>query len=191
MAATVGGMQKASRRVLVTGAAGSIGRAISPLLESGWDLQLSDVEPHDGAPHHVAALDVTDVDACRTAFSGVDAVVHLAGVPDPEASWEQLLPANVIGTHQVAEAAMDCGVRRLVLASSLQAVSGYPDVRQSRASDAPRPANLYGERRLGQRRWEPGLPRTHRRQLLLCGSVSSPKPRPQATTSVPATSRRG
>lgn len=144
MAATVGGMQKASRRVLVTGAAGSIGRAISPLLESGWDLQLSDVEPHDGAPHHVAALDVTDVDACRTAFSGVDAVVHLAGVPDPEASWEQLLPANVIGTHQVAEAAMDCGVRRLVLASSLQAVSGYPDVRQSRASDAPRPANLYG-----------------------------------------------
>jgi uronate dehydrogenase len=39
---------------------------------------------------------------------------------------------------------MHCGVRRLVLASSLQAVSGYRDEVQRRASDAPRPANLYG-----------------------------------------------
>lgn len=39
---------------------------------------------------------------------------------------------------------MDCGVRRLVLASSLQAVSGYPAGWQSRSGDAPRPANLYG-----------------------------------------------
>jgi uronate dehydrogenase len=36
------------------------------------------------------------------------------------------------------------GVRRLVLASSLHAVSGYPDGRQRRATDQPRPLNLYG-----------------------------------------------
>lgn len=40
--------------------------------------------------------------------------------------------------------AKDCGIDRLVLASSLQAISGYPDERQVRVEDPPRPANLYG-----------------------------------------------
>lgn len=124
---------------MLTGAAGSIGRAVSPSLASRWDLQPTDVT--SGA---AAVLDVTDLDACRRAFSGADAVVHLAGVPDPNASWPVLLSANVIGAHQVAQASVDCGVRRLVLASSLQAVSGLPDGRQTRPGDAPRPANLYG-----------------------------------------------
>lgn len=127
------------RRVVVTGAGGSIGRAIGPLLAPRWDLYLTDRTA--GAS---AALDVTDADGCRAAFADADAVVHLAAVPDPEASWEELLPANVVGSYQVARAAMDCGIRRLVLASSLQAVSGYPDSTQVRAGDPPRPANLYG-----------------------------------------------
>lgn len=124
---------------MLTGAAGSIGRAVSPRLASRWDLRLTDV-----APGAAAVLDVTDIDACRGAFTGADAVVHLAGVPDPDAPWAELLPANVVGTHQVAQAAVDCGVRRLVLAGSLQAVSGYPHGRQTRPGDAPRPVNLYG-----------------------------------------------
>ena len=92
------------------------------------------------------------LDACRAAFTRVDAVVHLAAVPDPDASWERLLPANVVGAHQVARAAGECGVRRLVLASSLQAVSAAPveivsatpSGTQIRSTDPPRPANLYG-----------------------------------------------
>ncbi|HZI96727.1 MAG TPA: NAD(P)-dependent oxidoreductase [Actinomycetales bacterium] len=127
------------RRVVVTGAAGSIGRAITPVLAGRWDLRPTDVP--GGDPD---ALDVTDGEACRAAFAGADAVVHLAAVPDPEAGWEQLLPANVVGGYQVAQAAADCGVRRLVLASSLQAVSAYPEGRQVRTTDPPRPANLYG-----------------------------------------------
>lgn len=123
----------------MTGSAGSIGRAVTPCLAQRWDLRLTDLQP--GA---ASRLDVTDGDACRAAFAGADAVVHLAAVPDPDASWEALLPANVIGGYQVARAAVDCGVRRLVLASSLQAVSGYPVGAQVRTSDAPRPANLYG-----------------------------------------------
>ena len=63
-------------------------------------------------------LDVTDGDACRAAFAGAAAVVHLAAVSDPEASWEALHPANVMGTYQVVQAAVHCRVRRLVLASS-------------------------------------------------------------------------
>ena len=89
-------------------------------------------------------MDVTDREACRSVFAGADAVVHLAAVPDPAATWEDLLPANVIGAYAVASAAADAGVRRLVLASSLQAVSALPNGTQSRNGDAPRPANLYG-----------------------------------------------
>jgi uronate dehydrogenase len=127
------------RRVVLTGAAGGIGTAIAPLLADRWELALTDVRPGTGS-----VLDVTDGAACRDAFAGADAVVHLAADPSPRASWEALHPANVIGAYQVAEAAMGCGVRRLVLASSLQAVSGYPRELQRRTDDAPRPANLYG-----------------------------------------------
>jgi uronate dehydrogenase len=66
-------------------------------------------------PWEHGALDVTDGHASRSAFAGADAVVHLAGVPNPDASWEDLRPANLIGAYEVARAAIDCGVRRLVL----------------------------------------------------------------------------
>ena len=133
-------MTQPNRRVVVTGAAGRIGRAVTPLLPAGWDVLRTDIRAAAGT----SALDVTDADACRAAFTGADAVVHLAAVPDPDASWERLLPANVVGAHQVARAAGDCGVRRLVLASSLQAVSAVPAGTQLRSTDAARPANLYG-----------------------------------------------
>lgn len=132
-------MPEVSRRVVVTGAAGQIGRAITPLLSDRWELYLTDLAEGAGS-----ALDVSDGEACRTAFAGADAVIHLAANPSPAASWEALQPANLLGTYQVAQAVVHCGVRRLVLASSLQAVSGYPAEVQRRASDAPRPANLYG-----------------------------------------------
>lgn len=128
------------RRVVVTGGAGRIGRSVVPLLAPRWRLRVTDVE----AGPAVETLDVVDPAACRTAFTGADAVVHLAAVPDPDATWEDLLPANVVGAHTVAQAALDCGVRRLVLASSLQAVSAVPQPVQVRAGDPARPANLYG-----------------------------------------------
>lgn len=126
--------------VVVTGAAGSIGRAVAAPLRARWDLRETDRR----AGGEVAELDVTDLAACRSAFADADAVVHLAAVADPESSWEQLLPANVVGAWTVARAAVDCGVRRLVLASSLQVVAGTPDGTQVRAADRPCPVNLYG-----------------------------------------------
>src|SRR6187200_3704796 len=137
---SVAAMVEPLRRVVLTGAGGLIGRAIFPLLPADWDVLRTDLEANNG----VAALDVTDADACHRVFAGADAVVHLAAVPDPAASWEQLLPANVLGTYHVAEAAAACGVRRLVLASSLHAVSAVPGETQLRESDQPRPGNLYG-----------------------------------------------
>jgi nucleoside-diphosphate-sugar epimerase len=127
-------------KVLVTGAAGRIGSAVCPVLSQRWDVVATDLRGNG----LTRVLDVTDLDRCRAACSGVDAVVHLAGIPDPTATWDALLPANVIGTYTIGQAAMDAGVRRLVLASSAQAVAGYPPGRQLRAEDRVRPPNLYG-----------------------------------------------
>lgn len=128
------------RRVVLTGGAGRIGCAVADRLKQRWQLAATDIRPAAG----ITALEVTDLDACRAAFSGADAVVHLAANPNPGATWSELRSPNVEGTYCVAAAARECGVRRLVLASSVQAVSGYRDRFQRRSSDPPRPANLYG-----------------------------------------------
>lgn len=128
------------REVVITGAAGQIGSRVLERLAARWRIRATDVRPGDG----IEALDVTDVERCLAAFAGADAVVHLAGNPEPDAAWDALRGPNVEGAYTVAAAARERGVRRLVLASSLQAVSGYPPTRQRRAEDAPRAANLYG-----------------------------------------------
>jgi nucleoside-diphosphate-sugar epimerase len=127
-------------RVLITGAAGAIGSAVRARLSERWHVRATDLRAAAG----IEQLDITDADACHTAFAGIDAIVHLAGNPSPDANWSQLHGPNVIGTYAVAVAARDCAVPRLVLASSQQAVSAYPDTLQRRAEDPPRPANLYG-----------------------------------------------
>lgn len=123
----------------MTGAAGLIGTAVAPLLAGLWDLRLTDRDAGAGD-----VLDVSNADDCRAMFADADAVIHLAAVSDPAAAWEELQAANVIGAYTVAQAAIDCGVRRLVLASSLQVVKGYPDTFQRRATDPAWPTNLYG-----------------------------------------------
>ena len=129
-----------SPRVLVTGAAGAIGSVVVAGLGNRWRLRPTDLRPSPG----IDALDVVDPESCRAAFAGMDAVVHLAANPDPDAGWSELRGPNVDGAYTVAAAARDCGVRRLVLASSQQAVSAPPDTVQRRSGDPPRPANLYG-----------------------------------------------
>jgi uronate dehydrogenase len=135
-----GGTEPGPRRVVVTGAAGTIGSLIVDRLGSRWQIRATDRRATDG----VQALDVSDHAGCLGAFHGADAVVHLAADPSPEADWESLRGPNVEGAYAVAAAARACRVRRLVLASSVQAMSGYPESLQRRVSDAPRPANLYG-----------------------------------------------
>ena len=127
-------------RVVVTGAAGGIGSAITARLADRWQIRATDL--HAGAG--IEALDVTDPDRCRAVFSGAEAVVHLAANANPDAGWSELIAPNIEGVRVVAATARECAVPRLVLASSLQAVSAYPEMLQRRGADPPRPANLYG-----------------------------------------------
>ena len=134
-------------RVLVTGASGRIGAAfVADCQGSGLELlraDLADHDPHSASPFQ--QLDVTDDDACQDACHGVDAVLHLAADPRPDADFATaVLPVNIGGTYNMAFAAVAAGVERFVFASSAQAVEGYPVDRQVRETDAPCPANDYG-----------------------------------------------
>ena len=107
-------------RLLLTGAAGGLGRELRRRLPAHCDvLRLSDVAAlgEAGPCEELRPADLADADAVLALLDGVDAVVHMGGV-STEQPWEAILPANIVGTYNVYEAARRQGVRRVVLASS-------------------------------------------------------------------------
>ena len=135
-------------RVLVTGAAGRIGSAFVQATSDRYQFRLADritgsLAPMDG--QDVVQLDIADLDACRTACAGMDAVLHLAADPSPEADfYGSLLDNNIKGTYNVFRAAKDAGCRRIVFASSIHAVVGYPADSPIPTDTTVRPLNMYG-----------------------------------------------
>lgn len=108
--------------ILVTGSAGSIGQAaVTGLVAAGWRVRGFDCRPTSGTSESVVG-DLTDAAAVRKAASGAGAIIHLAAVPDDDDFLTRLLPSNLIGLHNVLEAARLEGVPRVVLASTGQVV---------------------------------------------------------------------
>ncbi|WP_240157135.1 NAD-dependent epimerase/dehydratase family protein [Pseudonocardia broussonetiae] len=135
-------------RLLVTGAAGSIGTDLRPrLARPGRVLRLMDLVPvpDPGPGEEVVTGSVTDRDAVAAAVAGVDAVVHLAGIPD-EAPWGDIVAANVDGTQAVLDAAARAGVGHVVLASSNHAAGFHTRDAAGPlpATAEPRPDTFYG-----------------------------------------------
>jgi len=106
--------------VLVTGSAGRIGQAVvGELVARGRRVRGFDCRQTPGTDDAVVG-DLQDPEALQRAASGAAAVIHLGGVPDDEDFLTRLLPVNIVGSHNVFEAARRNGVKRMVLASSGQ-----------------------------------------------------------------------
>ncbi|MGH7552553.1 MAG: NAD-dependent epimerase/dehydratase family protein [Longimicrobiales bacterium] len=144
------------RLALVTGASGFLGLELSrALLSARWRVRGSVRATHrpvaDGVDPFVLA-DLADADAVRSAVTGVDAVVHCAGlahVLDRSAARndETFRRINVRGTQTVFDAAAECGVRLFVFLSSVAAVSeGGPEPIAETTPPVPRTA--YGRSKL-------------------------------------------
>jgi len=131
-----------NNRILVTGAAGFVGRAVARALPPGR-LRLVDRTRPDFPGAECIAADLTDRRALPALLDGIDAIIHLAAIPggaaeaDPAASRAINLDASL----NLIEAAS--GRARFVYASSI-AVFGAP--LPDRIDDATPvgPAMTYG-----------------------------------------------
>jgi uronate dehydrogenase len=133
-------------RLLLTGAAGGLGRALRPRLKAYCDmLRLSDIAALDpaGAGEELQGAALDDADAVLALLHGVDAVVHLGGV-STEQPWAPTLQANIVGVYNLYEAARRQGVRRVVFASSNHVTGFYRQDEVVSPRDPRRPDGLYG-----------------------------------------------
>ena len=132
------------KRVLVTGSTGAIGEPLARhLVERGHTVRGFARRPSPGLADYVTG-DLADRDAVRRAAEGMDTVVHLGAYPNPADFMDVLLRPNVVGLYHVCEAAVEVRVRRLVLASSVQVISGHRSLgRPVRVEDGPAPTNHY------------------------------------------------
>ena len=119
----------AGRTVLVTGAEGRIGSAtcahLTALGASVTALSLPREDAAEVAADRVLHGDTRDDDTVREALEGVELVVHLAAIPSPDlADWTTVFSTNVVSTFTVLAHAGERGVRRAVIASSINAYGG-------------------------------------------------------------------
>ncbi|REF36690.1 NAD-dependent epimerase/dehydratase family protein [Thermasporomyces composti] len=136
------------RSVLVTGAAGHVARLLMPGL-GDYSLRLVDQRRPDPDVADVADVrlgSVVDRAFVAEVLDGVDTVVHLAANPSPTATWDALSAPNVDAVAVVLQAAVEAGVRRVVLASSVHAMGAYVQREQHPVDPSwpPSPCCPYG-----------------------------------------------
>jgi nucleoside-diphosphate-sugar epimerase len=88
--------------------------------------------------------DIGDLERMKQLCKGIDTVVHLAANPSPNADWDSVRNVNIAGTYNVFAAAKAVGCRRVIYASSIHAISGYPKDVQVKTNDPVNPGDLYG-----------------------------------------------
>lgn len=137
----------AKKKVLITGAAGRIGRVLRAGLGGRYALRLTDRKPMEplAADEEAEIAELNDLEAMERVCAGVHAVVHLGGNPSTSTPWEEVLEANIKGTYSIYEAAKRAGVDRLIFASSNHATGFYEQEGVYTTPDMPeRPDSYYG-----------------------------------------------
>jgi uronate dehydrogenase len=133
------------KRILLTGAAGRVGRLVRPRLQETYALRLIDIAPlgATAAADEILQGDLADPAVAVRAVAGVAAVVHLAGLVAPAVSFEDTLAPNYRAVLSLLEACRHGGVPRFVFASSHHIVGLHAP--GSLAAEAPvAPDGFYG-----------------------------------------------
>ena len=104
-------MPNSGKRILITGMSGLIGGMGGKSLAKDNYVRALNRSPVEGVD--CVQADISNLEAIRTAFTGIDTVVHMAAYLGPEFSGQ--VSGNLIGAYNVFEAAREAGVRALYL----------------------------------------------------------------------------
>jgi uronate dehydrogenase len=133
-------------RLLLTGAAGGLGRVLRPRLKRLCRvLRVSDIAAMDpaGEGEETIVAPLQDGAAVNALVDGVAAIVHLGGV-STEGPFEPILQANIVGAWNLYEAARRHGTKRIVFASSNHVTGFYRQDEVVSPREPMRPDGHYG-----------------------------------------------
>jgi len=135
------------KKILITGAAGSLGKVLKSSLKKWYRLRLlyhQNILPAE-SDEEVCIGSITDLSKMVEVSAGVDAVVHLAADPYEDSPFEVVLKPNIVGTYTVFEACRQAGVGRIIFASSNH-VTGYYEIEGTYTTPGMpvRPDGYYG-----------------------------------------------
>ncbi|HET7119173.1 MAG TPA: NAD-dependent epimerase/dehydratase family protein [Hanamia sp.] len=121
------GIDTNQKRILVTGAAGLVGKeVVKQLLDSGEKVKAIYHSSPVSLSHlnlEIAQCDILDVTELEKVMQGITHVYHSAAIVsyDPK-DKQRLLKINIEGTANVVNACIDAGVKKLVHVSSVAAL---------------------------------------------------------------------
>jgi uronate dehydrogenase len=133
-------------RLLLTGAAGQLGRELRPRLKAYCDvLRVSDQNDlaMAAAGEEIQTADLANASDMQTLLKDVNAVVHLGGV-STEQAWAPILASNIVGMVNLYEAARLQGTKRIVFASSNHVTGFYRQDEVVNTKMPTKPDGFYG-----------------------------------------------
>lgn len=133
-------------RILITGAAGSLGDHLRRGLPHLADrLRLVDVKPMGEAAAHeeIVQCDLSDEAAAREVTKDCDAILHFAGHPR-EQTFREIVTDTLPAAYNIYEGARRHGAKRVIYASSIHAVGFYPVEAVPDTRVPHRPDTFYG-----------------------------------------------
>lgn len=138
-------------RILVTGAAGLVGRALCEMLTgSGYLVRAASRSDRIASRHVSESVAVGEIDETTewgAALKDVDAVVHLAArthvLHDAKANSDLYFRTNARGTRNLAAAAVAARVRRFTFLSTVKVNGERTTDRPYRPADLPEPSDAY------------------------------------------------
>jgi UDP-glucose 4-epimerase len=136
----------------VTGSDGFVGRHLVPYLaQRGYRVLAASRSPARFENPDITGVALPDLSQpfdWRPLLQQCDAVIHLAGIAHKTVPDDVHDRVNHLATAELARAAVGCGIKHLVLISSIAAQSGVSSDRELTEDDPPQPVNAYGRSKL-------------------------------------------
>ena len=135
------------KRVLIIGGTGRIGPGFLEeylkKYKKDYDVILGIHKKADKRFKNVK-VNILNLNSLKKAMNGIDVVINLAANAKPSAKFQEILNPNIVGAYNVFQAAKESKVKRVIFASSVHAVKGYPKGYKVKNSDIPKPIDIYG-----------------------------------------------